>query len=420
VKCYLGLGSNLGNRKENLYNAINRISELPECKSVRVSPVYETPALLPEGAPNDWNRPFLNLALEMECDQNPEAFLGTIQEIERAFGRGDHSKWSPRTIDIDILLWGDQTISSPKLEIPHAQLKKRAFVLDPLKDLKPDFLGIAKSHPQHSPIWMGIMNITPDSFSDGGSWRMNPDFHERLDKWDNYSVGIIDVGGESTRPRATPVNAKEEWRRISPILSELQDRYDRRILKPLISVDTRHVSVAKQAIEAGASIINDVSGLVDPEMIAILKDSDAHYVLTHSLSVPANTDQLLPEGCDPVMELTTWFQRKTAFLESSGIARERIIIDPGIGFGKTPLQSIEILRNLEKFKALDYRLLVGHSRKSFLCPLNSIPAEDRDHESVGVSLNLTKKGADILRVHNPVFHIRSFQAWNHLNNPHPL
>jgi dihydropteroate synthase len=200
----------------------------------------------------------------------------------------------------------------------------------------------------------------------------------------------------------------------------LQDRYDRRILKPLISVDTRHVSVAKQAIEAGASIINDVSGLVDPEMIAILKDSDAHYVLTHSLSVPANTDQLLPEGCDPVMELTTWFQRKTAFLESSGIARERIIIDPGIGFGKTPLQSIEILRNLEKFKALDYRLLVGHSRKSFLCPLNSIPAEDRDHESVGVSLNLTKKGADILRVHNPVFHIRSFQAWNHLNNPHPL
>jgi 2-amino-4-hydroxy-6-hydroxymethyldihydropteridine diphosphokinase/dihydropteroate synthase len=417
VKCYLGLGSNLGNRKENLYNAIKRISDLPECKSVRVSPVYETPALLPEGAPNDWNRPFLNLALEMECSEKPETFLETIHVIEQAFGRGDHSKWSPRTIDIDILLWGDQKIKSDRLKIPHAHLHERAFVLDPLKDLKPDYLSAAKSHPQHAPIWMGIMNITPDSFSDGGYWRMTPDFHERLDKWDTYSVGIIDVGGESTRPRATPVSAKEEWRRISPILSELQDRYSGRTLKPLVSVDTRHVSVAKQSIDLGVNIINDVSGLIDPEMIAVLKNSDAHYVLMHSLSVPSNTDQLLPEGCDPVMELMTWFQRKTAFLESSGISRERIIIDPGIGFGKTPLQSIEILRNLEKFKALDYRLLVGHSRKSFLCPLNAIPAEERDHESIGVSLNLTKKGADILRVHNPVSHIRSFHAWNHLNIP---
>jgi 2-amino-4-hydroxy-6-hydroxymethyldihydropteridine diphosphokinase/dihydropteroate synthase len=420
MKCYLGLGSNLGNRKENLYNAINRIRALSECHSIRVSPVYETPALLPEKAPNDWNRPFLNLALEMECSESPEKFLATVQMIEKAFGRDDHPKWSPRTIDIDILLWGDLKIATDKLQIPHPRLHERAFVLDPLKDLKPDFLSEAKSHPQHAPIWMGIMNITPDSFSDGGSWRITSDFHERLDKWDAHSVGIIDVGGESTRPRATPVNAREEWRRISPILSELQDRYDRRILKPLISVDTRHVSVAKQAINLGANIINDVSGLIDPDMIALLKDSDVHYVLMHSLSVPVNLDQLLPDGCDPVMELLTWFQRKTAFLESSGIARERIIIDPGIGFGKTSLQSIEILRNLEKFKALDYRLLVGHSRKSFLCPLNPIPAEERDHESIGVSLNLTKKGADILRVHNPVSHIRSFQAWNHLNFPNPL
>jgi dihydropteroate synthase len=274
---------------------------------------------------------------------------------------------------------------------------------------------MAKRQPQHSPLWMGIINATPDSFSDGGA-NSNPEaLVQKLDDWDAHFVAVIDIGAESTRPGAQLIDTDEEWKRLEPVLKMLIDRYEGRLIRPRLSVDTRYAKTAARALACGIDIINDVSGLQDPGMTDVLRDSSAPYVLMHNLGIPADKKTHLPQQCDPIEELIRWFEEKTALLEKSGIARDRIILDPGIGFGKTGLQSIDILRNLSQLKALPYRLLIGHSRKSFLDPFSSNKAAQRDLESAGVSIHLAADGADILRVHDPVTHIRTFRAWNHLN-----
>ena len=429
VKAYLGLGTNEGNRKINLELAISRIKNLKDASHFRVSPIYETPALLPEGAPDAWNKPYLNLVLEARFPGTADELLLALKQIERDLGRGSLERWAPRTIDIDLLLWGNDQLNSPKLQVPHARMLERAFVLDPLKDLDPTLLlpigegavalTASRRQPQHAPLWMGILNITPDSFSDGGSYGDPGSLEKRLDEWDAHFVGVLDVGAESTRPGARPVEHDEEWQRLAPALRSLQERYKNCALRPLISVDTRCAKTAARALEYGVDIINDVSGLADTEMIDVLRGSEAQYVLMHSLSVPAEPTKTLPKDIDPIAELLHWFKEKTAILEAAGISKSRILLDPGIGFGKTSLQSLEILRGFDKLTALPYRLLAGHSRKSFLNPFTPYPAQNRDLESAGVSINLVSKGVDVIRVHDPVTHIRTFRAWNHVNRSQP-
>jgi dihydropteroate synthase len=262
---------------------------------------------------------------------------------------------------------------------------------------------------------MGIINATPDSFSSREATYSLESLEKTLDEWDSHSVSIIDVGAESTRPGAHAVAPDEEWSRLEPVLRLIHQRYRGRVLRPRLSLDTRHARTASRALELGIDIVNDVSGLHDPEMIEILRQSQVSYILMHNLGVPANPQIHLPQDKDPVKELSGWFSEKIALLESAGVALDRIIIDPGIGFGKTALQSLEILRNLQRLGELPFRLLVGHSRKSFLSPFAANSASDRDLESVGVSIHLVNQGVDILRVHNPVPHIRALRAWNHLN-----
>lgn len=418
LKVYLGLGSNEGDRRANLETAVLRIRELSSSGKCRVSPIYETPALLPEGAPASWNKPYLNLVVQTEFaqfDESPQAVLAELQRIEAALGRGVHEYWSPRTIDIDILFWGDRTLETNDLTIPHPRARTRAFVLDPLKDLDSRFIADARRHAQHAPLWMGVLNITPDSFSDGGQCNSLSAVLQRLDVWDAAGVPILDVGAESTRPGAVLLSPEEEWQRLEPVLSALRERYAGRILKPLISVDTRYGVTAARAIELGADIINDVSGLSDSAMLAVLRSSEAQYVLMHSVSIPANPAKTLDAHKDPMPELLDWFQNKLKMFEAAGISTDRLILDPGIGFGKTALQSIEIMRQMDQFLKLPCRVLVGHSRKSFLSVLGVTSPADRDLETVGASLQLAGQGVDILRVHEPVMHMRAAQAWNHLN-----
>jgi 2-amino-4-hydroxy-6-hydroxymethyldihydropteridine diphosphokinase/dihydropteroate synthase len=448
MKVTLGLGANEGDRLKNIENACRKIQALPYVKknsAFRVSPLYETPALLPERAPGHWNVPFLNLVIEVEFDSNasearPNEILKDLQKIERELGRGPHERWAPRPIDIDILLLGDQSYPIPplapgfasELTVPHPRMMERAFVLDPLKDLDPSKSRLlsARQHPQHSPLWMGVLNVTPDSFSNEGllrsseltSWRER--LSRQLDSWDDHFVAIIDVGAESTRPGATPVSSHEEWSRLEPILIFLKERYHSRLIRPLISLDTRFAETAQKALEtASIDIINDVSGLSDPRMLELLLNTryqHVQYVLMHSLSVPADTQTTLINDCDPVAELLQWFEGKISDLQKSGVDSSRILIDPGIGFGKTAIQSLEILRNIDRFTRLPYRVLVGHSRKSFLNPWTKLPAEKRDLESIGVSLSLAARGVDVLRVHEPTQHIRAFRAGNHIHRNSPL
>ena len=179
MQIYLGLGSNLGDRKSNLFQALELLKERA-LTITRISPVVESPALLLKGSPADWDRPFLNLALQCETKCKPEIVYGWIKEIERNIGRVSGPCWSPRPIDIDILTWGDNKVSTKTLTIPHTELRKRNFVLTPLVALEPrlrppgvsdeTLLESSRKLLTHIPLWMGIINVTPDSFSDGGQF----------------------------------------------------------------------------------------------------------------------------------------------------------------------------------------------------------------------------------------------------------
>ena len=411
MKVFLGLGSNLEPRKKTLQKALQKISTLGPIE--KISSLYETPALLPLKAPTDWNKPFLNMALQMEFQKSPLLLLQQLKSIETALGRPleNRQKWAPRPIDLDILLFGDQKISSPELKIPHPELEKRAFVLDPLKDILPSFIPKARKHKHHAPLWMAIVNLTPDSFSDGGQFTDDASVSETFKTYENKGVHIIDLGAESTRPGAAPLSSEEELTRLNPVLNRISE-FSSSSLRPLFSIDTRHIKTAEAALKQGVDIINDVSGLKNLEMLSLLKNSKAAYILTHSLDVPVNLKNTLKE--DPLKALPFWLDEKLELLEKHHISWDHVFFDPGIGFGKNSLQSIRILQNLKIFKDCPVRILIGHSRKSFMKDFSSEPAKFRDPETLGVSFQLIRQGVDVLRLHNPEMHIRAFKGWSHI------
>jgi len=409
-KVYLGLGSNLGDRKKNLELAISSLEKI--LNNIQISFLYETPALLPENAASDWNKPFLNLAVSGYTSLQPHHLLMEIKNIEARIGRTLSDRWAPRIIDIDILHWENLDLQTQDLTIPHTQIKNRAFVLDPLKDIDLSFLKIARQHPQHTPIWMAILNLTPDSFSDGGTFVQIDSVKEYIQDTQDY-VDIYDLGAESTRPGAQPLSWQEEWQRLEPVLKLFSQKTNQK-LRPKISVDTRHAAVAMRALEYGVDIINDVSGKTSDEMLDILKNSTCQYVLMHSLTIPANPHILIPQDVPAIKTIFDWCTKNIRFFKEHKINLERIILDPGIGFNKNSIQSLNILRNIQILNDLPCRYLIGHSRKSFMKDFTDKIASERDLESIGISLALAQKGVDILRVHNPKAHIQAFRAFQHL------
>ena len=227
-------------------------------------------------------------------------------------------------------------------------------------------------------------------------------------------VSMIDLGAESTRPGATHISAEEEWIRLKPFLKKLQELYGTQNLKPLISVDTRHAKTAEACLKTGIDILNDVSGLKNQDMLSLLKNSQVSYILTHSLDVPVNPKNILKGN--PLKALCHWLEEKLEILEKHHISKDRIFFDPGIGFGKNALQSLTILKSLSTFYSYPIRLLIGHSRKSFMNNFSSQEAEERDSETLGVSMNLIQQGVDVLRVHNPEIHIKAFRGWSHVKS----
>ena len=410
MKTFIGIGSNMEPRREMISKALEELSFIGYLE--KISPVYETPALLPRNAPPSWNKPFLNLVAQLDFSESPLSLLNHLKTIEKRLGRKEKQKWAPRSIDLDILLFGDKSFVLQELQIPHPEMEKRAFVLDPLKDLLPSWIPKAREHKNHAPLWMAIINLTPDSFSDGGLFAGEEVFSKTILKYEEMGVAIIDLGAESTRPGAIGISADEELNRLKPFLKQLSCLYEKKRLKPLISVDTRHVKTAEVVLKSGVDIINDVSGLKNQEMLSLLKNSQTSYVLTHSLDIPVNPKNVLNK--DPLQTLCHWLEEKLNILDKHHISLNRIFFDPGIGFGKNSLQSLKILRNLQVFHSYPVRLLVGHSRKSFMTDFSPQEANLRDMETLGVSMGLIKQGVDILRVHNPEIHIRGFRGWSHV------
>jgi 2-amino-4-hydroxy-6-hydroxymethyldihydropteridine diphosphokinase/dihydropteroate synthase len=404
----LGLGSNVGDRAENLRAAISALALY--LKNIRESTVLESAALLPENAPIDWDMPYLNIAIAGKTMLSPRELLSTIKEIEHKLGREKIGHWSPRNIDIDILAFGDLLLDEPDLTIPHKELLNRDFALKPLLELVPDWVhpavvvipaqaGIlsqdSRLRGNDKPSLVGIVNVTPDSFSDGGQNFAPEKAINAVLELIEQGASVVDIGAESTRPNATPISADEEWERLAPVL-ERRAEFD-----ALISVDTRHSQTAKKAIAAGVDWINDVSGFGAPDMVEAVKNADCKIVVMHSLSIPADKNVVLPEGCDVVAEVFGWALIRIKALENSGIKRERIIFDVGIGFGKIAAQSHELIKNIAKFKELGVALFVGHSRKSFL-GANSVA--EADQKTLEISRFLSAQGVDYLRVHNVQIH----------------
>ena len=243
---------------------------------------------------------------------------------------------------------------------------------------------------------MGVLNVTPDSFSDGGKFLDKARAVERAFEMIDEGAGIIDVGGESTRPGAGSVSAEEEIKRVVPVIAAIF----RKIKIPL-SVDTRKSEVAREALRAGASIVNDVSGLkFDKKMAPVVAQARAALIIMHMKGAPRDM-QSNPAYKNLIGEIIKALKESMALAKQAGVSEDDIIIDPGIGFGKTTEHNIEILRRLDEFKALGRPICVGTSRKSFIGKILGIEdPEGRLAGTIASSVVAIMKGADIVRVHD--------------------
>lgn len=247
-----------------------------------------------------------------------------------------------------------------------------------------------------TPYVMGILNVTPDSFSDGGEAQSIESALRKAKELIESGADILDIGGESTRPFSDPVPEEEELKRVIPVIKEIRRAFP----EIIISVDTYKSSVAERALIAGADLVNDISGgQFDPKMFDVVRDYSCPYVLMHIKGTP-KTMQLNPQYEDLLREIKDYFIRRIDEATKRGISTDNLIIDPGLGFGKTFEHNIEILRNLHFFLDLGRPILIGPSRKSFIGEIIKKPPKERDGGTVGVAIYAYLKGVHILRVHN--------------------
>ncbi len=256
------------------------------------------------------------------------------------------------------------------------------------------------------PMIMGILNTTPDSFSDGGKYLAVDVAVEHGLRLAAEGADILDIGGESTRPGSEPVSVEEELRRVIPAIERLRGMID-----IPISIDTSKSEVAKQALRSGARIVNDISGLrFDPQMIDICCETSCGVICMHIQGTP-QTMQTAPHYDNVVDDLCKDFAERLISLERAGLPKERIVIDPGIGFGKTAEHNLEILSNIARFRELGRPVLIGHSRKRFLQKVLKQTLDERLFGTVGVSISLAQQHTDILRVHDVAANRDAITAW---------
>ena len=246
----------------------------------------------------------------------------------------------------------------------------------------------------HRVALMGILNVTPDSFSDGGLWQEPDRAVARGVEMVAEGAAIVDVGGESTRPGADAVDEREELDRVIPVIEGLV----RRVEVP-ISIDTRKPSVAERALGAGAALVNDTSGEESRDMDEVVASAGAGVVVMHSRGSPASMTSLTGYD-DVVSDVARFLQRRTRELETAGVDPQSIVVDPGFGFAKTPEQNLELLRRLDEIVALGYPVLVGTSRKSFIGRVLGVAEHQRVEGTAATVVWAIAKGARLLRVHD--------------------
>ena len=256
------------------------------------------------------------------------------------------------------------------------------------------------------PLFMGIVNATPDSFSDGGKFLAVDLAVEQGLRLVNGGADILDIGGESTRPGAEPVPLEEELRRVIPVVERLAG-----LVSVPLSIDTYKSEVARRALQSGARVVNDISGLAsDPRMIEVCREHPCGVICMHMQGTP-QTMQIDPRYDNVVEDLFRHFARRLDDLERDGLPQERIVIDPGIGFGKTAQHNLEILSSIGRLHQLGRPVMIGHSRKRFLQKLLGHQLDERSFGTVGISIALAQQHVDILRIHDVAASRDAIAAW---------
>ena len=266
-------------------------------------------------------------------------------------------------------------------------------------------IGNREFNLENEVLVIGVLNVTPDSFYDGGYYFERDRAYSRVDEIVRQGAQIIDVGGMSSRPGSLPVSLDEEINRTIPVIKYTAKNYD-----ILISVDTYHSEVAEEAVGVGAHIINDISGLtLDKNMAKVVAESGSSVIIMHMKGTPENM-QDNPEYKDVVDEIYNYLYDRTNKAVEAGIDENKIIVDPGIGFGKTLKHNLVILNKLSEFKSLGYPLLVGVSRKSFIGTILDLPVQERMEGSIAAAVCSIVNGANILRVHDVKETIRAVKV----------
>jgi dihydropteroate synthase/2-amino-4-hydroxy-6-hydroxymethyldihydropteridine diphosphokinase len=443
---YIGLGTNQGDRLENIRGAISRF--YPELTLIGLSPLYETEPWGYEHQPE-----FLNIVAKVSVDLSPAALIDHLKGMEAAMGRKKTFRYGPRIIDLDILFYDDLVLEDERVSIPHPSMEGRAFVLVPLGDLAPDLVhpGTGRSvremlqgldtsgvHPyreqrvsvarhegrsegsrsamQIGPsrfVWgertfvMGVLNVTPDSFSGDGLMPNGDSLSAAMVQAREFlqaGADILDVGGESTRPGAEPVGPEEEASRVLPVIGAIASE-----LEIAISIDTYKADIAEAALIAGAHMVNDIWALrADPEMARVAARYSVPIILMHNRSNPANAQVRERLGgryvgidyADLIEDVKRELQQSVEIAREAGVRDAQIILDPGIGFGKTVEQNLTLVNRLDQIHALGYPLLLGPSRKSFIGYTLDLPPEDRVEGTAATVAVGIVRGADMVRVHD--------------------
>ncbi|ORY63059.1 Dihydropteroate synthase-like protein [Pseudomassariella vexata] len=431
---YVAFGSNLGDRVSMIEQACKEM-DARGVKVKRTSSLWETePMYVLE------QDRFVNGACEVETDLEPLSLLDQLQDIEKSMGRRKLIDKGPRNIDLDILLYSDRKVGHERLKIPHIGIPERDFVLRPLAELIPtkviypskpwklvqDYLN--ELPPASEPLStltpicssvaalnalkanrktqvMAILNITPDSFSDGGIH--TPDsLRGTVLSMVRGGATMIDVGGQSSSPGTPEVSVEEETNRVLPVIELIRSLPETRGVA--ISVDTYRSSVADAAVQAGADIINDISaGQLDPAMLSTMARLGKTVCLMHMRGTPGTMSKLndYPDGIIPT--IAKELLERVAEAEAAGIRRWRIILDPGLGFAKVGEQNLHVLRHFNELRTWPglegFPWLLGSSRKSFIGKVTGVPKPmDRIFGTASTVAAAVQGGADVVRVHDVV------------------
>ncbi|CAG8528057.1 12958_t:CDS:2 [Ambispora leptoticha] len=430
----IALGTNLGNTFDNINQALGALEIKCNCKILDTSFLYETPPMYVTDQPR-----FLNAMCKIMTDLDPETLLQKLKTIETEMGRFDNPtiRNGPRIIDLDIIFYDDMAYSSPILEIPHPRITEREFVLRPLCDIAKGFehpkllrtcgrlLNQLLNSPDYASqaneinkvmfirksqwIWksktfiMGVLNVTPDSFSDGGLYNTVDKAVAHAEKLIADGADIIDIGGMSTRPDSDDITVEEELSRVLPVIRAIREKG---ITDIPISIDTYRATVAEKAIECGADFINDVSGgTLDPEMYSVMAKADVPVCLQHMRGTPKIMSTLTNYD-DIITDISRELGERVNSALKAGVKRWNIIIDPGIGFAKNYEQNFQILRKLsdiisENSPLRGFPCLVGPSRKKFIGQtIQQAEAQNRVWGTAAACTASIAGGADILRVHD--------------------